>query len=175
MLRPIPYRPANRPFQRAGVFRAAAAAVLAAGVVGLAACGSSSSTTTTSAAEVAYQQQANAICKQAVANIAPVTSRMTAAERTKHLPTLADTTALDNAQAKLQQDLAAVTPPASIKQSVDTMNAEFAAVVARVQELLRLHGDQSIAYDAPGIDANLTSLTAKLDGELKSLGLTSCG
>ncbi len=175
MLRPTPYRPANRPFQRTGAFRAAAAAVLAAGVVGLAACGSSSSTTTTSAAVVAYQQQANAICKQAVANIAPVTSRMAAAENTKHLPTLADTTALDNAQAKLQRDLAAVSPPASIKQSADTMNADFAAVVARVQELLRLHGDQSIAYDAPGIDATLTSLTSKLDGKLKSLGLTSCG
>ena len=128
----------------------------------------------TSAAEVAYQNQANAICKQATAAAQPLYARMLPAEKTRHLPALSDVTALDHAQAKLQKDIAALVPPASIKPSVDKMNAEFAAVVARVQELLKLHGDQSIAYDAPGIDPTLTKATASLDGQLKALGLTSC-
>jgi len=174
MLRPTPYRPASGAFSRTGVFRATAAGVLAAGVVGLAACGSSSPSTTTSAAEVAYQTQANAICKQATAAAQPLYARMVPLEKTKHLPALSDITALDTQQAKLQKDLAALTPPASITPQVDKMNAEFAAVVTRVQQLLKLYGDQSIAYDAPGIDAKLTQATASLDGQLKALGLTSC-
>jgi hypothetical protein len=174
MLRPTPYRPANGAFPRTGVVRAATAAVLAAGVVGLAACGSSSPSTTTSAAEVAYQTQANAICKQATAAAQPLYARMVPLEKTKHLPALSDITALDNAQAKLQKDLAGLTPPASIKAQVDTMNAQFATVVARVQQLLKLHGAQSIAYDAPGIDSKLTQATTTLDGQMKALGLTSC-
>ncbi len=174
MLRPIPYRPARGAFPRTGVFRATAAAVVAAGVVGLAACGSSSPSTTTSAAEVAYQTQANAICKQATAAAQPLYARMVPLEKNKQLPALSDITALDNQQAKLQKDLAALVPPVSIKPAVDKMNAEFAAVVARVQALLKLHGAQSIAYDAPGIDAKLTRATTTLDGQMKALGLTSC-
>jgi predicted component of type VI protein secretion system len=174
MLRPTPYRPARGAFPRPGVFRATAAAVLAAGVVGLTACGSSSPSTTTSAAVVAYQTQANAICTHATAAAQPLYARMVPLEKTKHLPALSDITALDNQQAKLQKDLAALVPPASIKPAVDKMNAEFAAVVARVQQLLKLYGDQSIAYDAPGIDSKLTQATTSLDGQLKALGLTSC-
>jgi len=175
MLRTTPYRPAKGAFQRAGVFRAATAAVLAAGVVVLAACGSSStSTTTTSAAQVAYQTQANAICKQATAAAQPLYARMLPLEKTRQLPALSDITALDNEQAKLQKDLAALVPPTAIKPSVGKMNAEFAAVVTRVQELLKLHGTASIAYDAPGIDSTLTSATNSLDAQMKALGLTSC-
>jgi hypothetical protein len=143
-----------------------------AGVVGLAACGSSSSTSTSGADVATYQKNGNAICKQAVVAISPVTTRMAAVEKTKHLPTLADTTALDNAQVKLQKDLAAVPPPASLKTAADKMNTDFAAVVARVQALLKQHGNQAIAYDA--IDSQLISLTATLDSDLKALGLTSC-
>jgi len=174
MLRPTPYRPARGAFSRTGVVRATAAAVLAAGVVGLTACGSSSPSTTTSAAEVAYQTQANAICRQATAAAQPLYARMVPLERTKHLPALSDITALDDQQAKLQKDLAALTPPASIKPAVDKMNAEFAAVVVRVRQLLKLYGAQSIAYDAPGIDHTLTQATTSLDGQMKALGLTSC-
>lgn len=175
MLRPTPYRPANGPFHRTGLVRAATAAVLVTGVVALTACGSSSSTTAaTSAAELAYQAQANAVCKAATTEAQPLYARMVPIENTKHLPTLADTTALDNLQAKLQKDLAAITPPASLKTSVDQMNAQFAAVVARIQLLLKQHGAESIAYDAPGIDHPLTNDTAALDKQLKALGLTSC-
>ena len=92
MLRPTPYQPARGAFPRTGVFRAIAAGVLAAGVVGLTACGSSSPSTTTSAAEVAYQTQANAICKQATAAAQPLYARMVPLERTKHLPALSDIT-----------------------------------------------------------------------------------
>jgi hypothetical protein len=143
-----------------------------AGVVGLAACGSSSSTSTTDASVVAYQKNGNAICKQAVAAISPVTSRMDAVEKTKHLPTLADTTALDNAQGKLQKDLAALTPPASLSATADKMDADFAAVVARVHALLKQYGSESIAYDA--VDTQLQSLSATLDGDFKALGLNDC-
>lgn len=173
MLRTTPYRRSGRG-QRdtSGPFRTATAAVMLAGVVGLAACGSSSSTSTTAAAVAAYQKDGNAICTQAVAAISPVTSRMDAVEKNKHLPTLADTKALDSAQAKLQKDLAALTPPASLQANATKMKEDFAAVVARVQALLKQHGSESIAYDA--IDPQLASLTATLDGDLKALGLTSC-
>ena len=175
MLRPTPYRPANGLFRRTGLVRAATAAVLATGAIALTACGSSSSTSTiTSAAEHSYQAQANAICKQATAAAQPLYARMVPIENTKHLPALADVKTLDNLQAKLQKDLAALTPPPALKASVDQMNAQFAAVVARIQLLLKLHGDQSIAYDAPGIDHPLTNDTAALDKQLKALGLTSC-
>ena len=175
MLRPTPYRPARGAFPRTGVVRAAAAAVVAAGVVGLAACGSSSPSTTTSAAEVAYQTQANAICKQATAAAQPLYARMVPLEKTKHLPALSDITALDNQQAKLQKDLAALTPPASIKPAVDKMNAEFAAVVARVQaaaQAARRAVDR--LRRTRHRRTTLTQATTTLDGQMKALGLTSC-
>jgi hypothetical protein len=173
MLSATPYRPSARgPRRTPGTFRAATAAVALAGAVGLAACGSSSSTSTTQAGVAAYQNKANTICKQAVAVIAPVTSRMKSVEQTKHLPTLADTTALDAAQTKLQKNIAAVTPPPSVKAAADTMNADFAAVVARVHTLLTQYGAQSIAYDAR--DSTLLQLSRTLDDDLKALGLNAC-
>jgi hypothetical protein len=141
-------------------------------VAGLAACGSSSSTSTAQAGVDAYRQQAVAICTQAVAANAPTTARMVAAEKVKQVPALADVTALDNAETKLQKDLAALTPPASIKTSVDKMNADFAVVAARVQALLKQYGAQSIGYD--GIDSTLIQATNVLAGDLKALGLTAC-
>jgi len=155
-----------------GTFRAATAAVVLAGVVGLAACGSNSSTSTTDAAVAAYQKAGNTICKNALAAVAPVTSRMAAVEKTKHLPTLADTTTLDTAQAKEQVDLAALTPPASLKANADKMSADYAAVVARVRALLKQYGAQSIGYDA--IDPTLQRASGALDADFKTLGLTSC-
>jgi hypothetical protein len=172
MLRTMPNRRPDGSARRVSrSWRAAAAVVIAAGLVGLTACGSSSSSTT-AADLAAYQQKANAICKQALKNIQPVTTRMIAVEKTKHLPTLADTTALDTAQAKLQQDLAAVPAPASAKTTVDQANADFAAIVARVKVLLRQYKGQSIAYDA--VDTQLKETSAKLATEYKQLGLNSC-
>ena len=95
-------------------------------------------------------------------------------EQTKHLPALSDITALDNQQAKLQKDLAALTPPASIKPAVDKMNAEFAAVVARVQATAQAARRPVDRLRRPGIDRKLTQATTSLDGQLKALGLTSC-
>jgi len=173
MLRTTPYRRSDGAGRRTShIHRAAAAAVIAAGVVGLAACGSSSSGSSTPADLAAYQQKANAICKQAVKDISPVTTRMIAVEKTKHLPTLADTTALDNAQAKLQKDLAAIPAPASAKASVEAANANYAAIVARVKVLLHQYKGQSIAYDA--VDTQLKQMSLNLATSYKQLGLTSC-
>ena len=173
MLRTTPNRrPGGSSVRMSRTHRAAAAAVIATGLIGLAACGSSSSGSTTASDLVAYQQKANGICKQALKDISPVTTRMIAVEKTKHLPTLADTTALDNAQAKLQQDLAALPVPASAKTAVDQANADFAAIVARVKVLLTQYKGQSIAYDA--VDTELKQKSAQLGTEYKQLGLTSC-
>jgi hypothetical protein len=173
MLRTTPNRRSDGAGRRASrIHRAAAAAVIAAAVIGLAACGSSSSGTTTAADLAAYQQKANAICKQAVKDISPVTTRMITVEKAKHLPTLADTTALDNAQAKLQKDLAAIPAPASAKASVDAANTTYAAIVARVKVLLHKYKGQSIAYDA--VDTQLRTLSTNLATSYKQLGLTNC-
>ena len=85
---------------------------------------------------------------------------------------LADVTALDNAQAKLQRDLTALTPPPTLKASADKMSSDFAAVVARVHTLLTHYGAQSIGYD--GVDTTLIHATNTLDTDLKALGLNAC-
>jgi hypothetical protein len=172
MLRTTPYRPsAGGRWTESATIRAATAALALAGVVGLAACGGSS-TSTTQAAVDAYHNAGNAICKQAVADISPVTTRMIAMEKTKQTPTLADVTALDNAQAKLKRDLTALTPPPTLKVSADKMSTDFAAVVARVHALLKHYGAKSIGYD--GIDSTLIQTTNTLDIDLKALGLNAC-
>jgi hypothetical protein len=172
MLSTTPYRPSARCRRTASMtLRAGTAALAVAGVVGLAACGGSS-TSTTQAAIDGYHNAGNAICKKALADISPVTTRMIAAEKLKQTPTLADVTALDNAQAKLQHDLTALTPPPTLKTSADKMSTDFAAVVARVRTLLKHYGAQSIGYD--GIDTTLIHGTNTLDTDLKALGLNAC-
>jgi hypothetical protein len=173
MLRTTPYRRSGGRLRRQQVVvRAATAAVVAAGIVALTACGSSSSTSTTPAAVVAYQKSANTICANATKSATALTTRMTAAEKAKLLPTLADTKALIAAQDHLQTSLAAVPAPAEIKTTVATANAEFAQLVARSKVLLAQHGSQTIAYDA--IDTKLNALAKSLDANFKTLGLTSC-
>jgi len=148
-------------------------ATLAAGAVIVAGCGSSAATSNlNSAAASAYDKAGNALCKAAVVDIAPVTKRMAAVEKNKVLPTLADTKALDAAQATLQENLAKLPAPPSLKTEVAQANAAYAAVVARVQQLLKQHGDESIAYDA--VDPQLGKLSTTLETKLKAAGLSSC-
>lgn len=165
------------PRRRRAAVGAATAVLIATAAVGLAACGSSSSSSSTTAitttpAVVAWQKQANAICVAATQGARPLTSRMSAAEKAKQLPTLADTTALVAAQADLQKKLAALSPPAEVKTLAAQSNEDFAQLVARSRVLLAQHGRQAIAYDA--LDSKLNQLAVSLDALYKQLGLTNC-
>ena len=157
-----------------GLQRAAAAAVISASIVTLAGCGSSSSASSTvnSAAVTAFQTAGNTVCKDATSAAAPLTSRMAAVIKNKQLPTLADTTALDAAQAKEQRALAALPAPASLHTTKTEADSAYAALVARIHVLLQKWGNQSLTYVAT--DSQVTQITSTLDSKLKALGLTSC-
>ncbi len=160
----------HRGLQRA----AAAAAVITASIVTLAGCGSSSSASSSvnSAAVTAFQKAGNTVCKDATSAAAPLTSRMAAVIKNKQLPTLADTTALDAAQAKEQRALAALPAPAALHTTKAEADSAYAALVARIHVLLQKWGNQSLTYVAT--DAQVTQITSTLDSKLKALGLTSC-
>jgi len=137
MLKTTAYRHSGRRLRHhRGAVRIATAVVIATGALGLAACGSSSSTSTTPAAVAAYQKQANAVCQAATNSAQTLTTRMTAIEKTKHLPTLADQKQLIADQAQLQKNLAAITPPAEIKAEVNAANAVLIVIAAIVAGLI---------------------------------------
>jgi hypothetical protein len=182
MLRTTPKRPSERPWRTRGrVMTASAAVVIVTGVVGLAGCGGSSSTTKTptisvpsadQAAVAAYQKAGNGICAAQMKATAGIDARMKAAEKANQRPSLADTTALNNALASEAAQLAKLTPPAPYAQAHAQLTSAFQTYVARAQQLLKQYGNASIAYDAT--DSKLLADSSKVVAKLTELGLTTC-
>jgi hypothetical protein len=152
---------------------AAATAVLATCVIVLAGCGSSSAKASVdSSADTAFQKAGNTLCNTAKASIAPLVAHMASVEKNKQLPTLSDTKAVVVAQAVEQKALAALPGPASIKTARAKANSAFAAVIAREDALIKLHGAEMVAYS--GIDPQLQQDAVTLQSAWKAIGLTAC-